>query len=88
MNRARLVCDNLPLAYWWAARFRRTGIPIEDLRQVAAEALVRTADHVDPGRGTTFAAYAGASIKGSLKRYLRDTIWAVHVPRGLQEETC
>lgn len=81
----RLIAQYLPLAYWWARRYHRPGIDVEDLRQVAAEALVRAAGNYDPHRGTAFAAYAGASIDGALKRYLRDYSWPIRPPRSLGE---
>ncbi len=39
----------------------------------------------DPERGYSFAAFAIPTILGELRRFCRDTTWAVHVPRGVQE---
>jgi RNA polymerase sigma-B factor len=57
---------------------------MEDLEQVACLALVRSVDRYDPGKGP-FSAYAAATIVGELRRHFRDTGWAIHVPRRMQE---
>ncbi|HVX47398.1 MAG TPA: sigma-70 family RNA polymerase sigma factor [Mycobacteriales bacterium] len=80
-----LVMEHLGLAYAYAARFKGRGVATEDLRQVAAEALVAAARGYDPQRGVPFAGYAAPTILGRLKRYFRDSTWDVHVPRSVQE---
>ena len=47
--------------------------------------LVKAARRFDPDRGFPFAAFAGPTIAGEIKRYLRDTAWLVRPPRSLQE---
>ena len=56
-----------------------------DIRQVALLGLVKAARRFDPDRGFPFAAFAGPTIAGEIKRYLRDTAWLVRPPRSLQE---
>jgi RNA polymerase sigma-B factor len=58
---------------------------LEDLKQVAALALVKAASNYDPARGNEFLSYAIPTIVGELKRHFRDTGWDVRVPRQLQE---
>lgn len=82
--RDELVRRHQGLAEAIARRFRGRGEP-EDLAQVASLALVKAVDRYDPGRGVPFAAFASTTIVGELKRHLRDTVWAVRVPRTLQE---
>jgi RNA polymerase sigma-B factor len=80
-----LVERFLPLARSLARRYLSTREPIEDLTQVAYLGLVNAIDRFDPSRGSRFAAFAVPTILGELRRYFRDTAWAVHVPRGAQE---
>jgi RNA polymerase sigma-B factor len=83
--REALVRRYLPLARHLARRHHRPGDHLDDLSQVAAIGLLKAIDRFDPTRGTSFSSYATPTITGELKRYFRDSSWAVHVPRGLQE---
>lgn len=67
-----------------ARRYRRSGEGA-DLDQVAYMALVAAIDRFDPSRGVKFSTFAGKTISGELKKYLRDTAWAMKVPRSLKE---
>lgn len=81
----RVVVDHLPVARAVAARFRDRGEPLDDLVQVACLALVKAAQHYEPGRGRGFLPYAVPSITGELRRHFRDRSWGVRPPRRLQE---
>jgi RNA polymerase sigma-B factor len=85
--RDRLVERFLPLARRIAARYRRGSEPFEDLVQVASLGLMKALDRFDPARGIPFASYAVPTIDGELKRFLRDTTWAAHVPQRMRERT-
>ncbi|BCL24809.1 RNA polymerase sigma factor SigF [Streptomyces tuirus] len=82
--RDELVTLWLPMAHRIAGRFRDRGESIEDLRQVAALGLVKAIDRFDPSRGA-FESYAVPTITGEVKRHFRDRMWALRVPRRVQE---
>ena len=82
--REALVARFRPLAIHLGGRFIGRA-EREDLEQVAMLALVKAVDGFDADRGSAFVSYASATIVGELKRHLRDTGWAVRVPRRLQE---
>jgi RNA polymerase sigma-B factor len=85
-DRDELIERFMRLAERVAHRYIRPGEPIDDLLQVARLALVKAVDRFDPNRGVAFSSYAVPTITGELKRFLRDTSWALHVPRALQEQ--
>ncbi|WP_217552059.1 SigB/SigF/SigG family RNA polymerase sigma factor [Streptomyces sp. GbtcB6] len=82
--RDELVAAWLPMAHRIAGRFRDRGESVEDLRQVAALGLVKAVDRYDPARGA-FESYAVPTITGEVKRHFRDRMWALRVPRRVQE---
>ncbi|GAA1950919.1 SigB/SigF/SigG family RNA polymerase sigma factor [Kitasatospora viridis] len=57
----------------------------EDLFQVGAVGLIKAIDRFEPDRGVEFTTFALPTILGEIRRHFRDTTWAVHVPRRLQE---
>lgn len=83
--RNQLVERHMGLAAHIANRFRRAGSSDDDLRQVAMVGLVKAVDRFDPDYGAAFAAFAGRTIEGELKRHFRDRSWVVRVPRGAKE---
>lgn len=83
--REALVAEYLPLARKLARRYRGAREPLDDLEQVASLGLVKAIDRYDSSRGIGFQHFAVPTILGELKRYFRDSGWAVHMPRGIQE---
>lgn len=83
--RETLVRRFMPLARKLARRYHGGGESFEDLVQVANLGLVKAIQRFDQDRGVAFTSYAVPTITGELKRYFRDSVWAVHVPRGLRE---
>jgi RNA polymerase sigma-B factor len=74
-----------PLARSVARRYHSRGEPLEDLTQVANVGLLKAIAKFDASRGFAFTSYATPTMLGELKRYFRDSGWAVHVPRGVKE---
>jgi len=74
-----------PLARSVARRYHSRGEPLEDLTQVAMVGLLKAISRFDPERGFAFTSYATPTMLGELKRYFRDSGWALHVPRGVKE---
>ncbi len=83
--REELVRRFEPLARSVARRYHSRGEPIDDLTQVANVGLLKAIDRFDSARGYAFTSYATPTMLGELKRYFRDSGWAVHVPRGVKE---
>lgn len=83
--RDELVRKYLPLIRSLAKRYSYTSEPIEDLCQVGAIALVKAIERFRPEHGASFKAYAVPTIVGELRRHFRDTGWALHIPRSLQD---
>ena len=83
--REEVVRRFLPFARSLAMRYSGGVEPSEDLVQVASLGLVSALERFDPSRGVPFAAFAGPTILGELRRHFRDRVWTLRVPRGLQE---
>ncbi|MFE6806479.1 RNA polymerase sigma factor SigF [Streptomyces sp. NPDC057681] len=83
--RNTLVEMNMTLVRYAAGRFRHRGDDMEDIVQVGMIGLIKAIDRFDLSRETQFTTFAVPYIVGEIKRFFRDTSWAVHVPRRLQE---
>ncbi|HEX8855716.1 MAG TPA: SigB/SigF/SigG family RNA polymerase sigma factor [Thermoleophilaceae bacterium] len=82
----RLLIERfLPLARNLARRYEGRGEPLDDLVQVASVGLVKAIDRFEPGRGFKFSSYAVPTMLGELRRHFRDSGWAVHLARDMQE---
>jgi RNA polymerase sigma-B factor len=81
----QLVVRYEPLVRSVARRYHARGEPLDDLVQVANVGLLKAIQRFDPGRGFAFTSFATPTMLGELKRYFRDSGWAVHVPRGTKE---
>ncbi|MFE9122594.1 SigB/SigF/SigG family RNA polymerase sigma factor [Streptomyces sp. NPDC007172] len=84
--RNTLIEMNLSLVRFAAGRFRNRGSgEMEDVIQVGTIGLIKAIDRFELSREVEFTSFAVPYIVGEIKRFFRDTTWAVHVPRRLQE---
>ncbi|WP_329171878.1 MULTISPECIES: SigB/SigF/SigG family RNA polymerase sigma factor [unclassified Streptomyces] len=84
--RNTLIEMNLSLVRFAAGRYRnRPATDLEEIVQVGTIGLIKAIDRFDLSRETEFTTFAVPYIVGEMKRFFRDTSWAVHVPRRLQE---
>ncbi|MFC8795092.1 RNA polymerase sigma factor SigF [Streptomyces cinereoruber] len=83
--RNTLIEINMSLVRYAAGRFRARADEMEDIVQVGMIGLIKAIDRFDLSREVEFATFAVPYIVGEIKRFFRDTTWAVHVPRRLQE---
>ncbi|GAA3546515.1 RNA polymerase sigma factor SigF [Streptomyces osmaniensis] len=83
--RNTLIEMNLSLVRYAASRFRARGDSMEDVVQVGTIGLIKAIDRFEVSREVEFTTFAVPYIVGEIKRFFRDTSWAVHVPRRLQE---
>ncbi|MHA5052387.1 SigB/SigF/SigG family RNA polymerase sigma factor [Streptomyces sp. SD15] len=83
--RNTLIEMNMSLVRFAAGRFRHRGDDLEDIAQVGMIGLIKAIDRFEVSREVEFTSFALPYIVGEIKRFFRDTTWAVHVPRRLQE---
>jgi RNA polymerase sigma-B factor len=81
----RVIETNLDVAEQLAARYRRRGVPDEDLKQVASLALVKAVRRYEYAPDRDFLSFAVPTIRGELRRYFRDVGWTIRPPRPVQE---
>lgn len=83
--RNRIVERHMGLAVHIAKRYNVRAGRDDDIEQVAMLALVKAVDRFDHTLGVPFAAFAGRTIEGEIKRHFRDATWSLKVPRGAKE---
>ncbi|MFJ6709035.1 MULTISPECIES: RNA polymerase sigma factor SigF [unclassified Streptomyces] len=84
--RNTLIEMNMSLVRFAAGRYRSRGADeMEDIVQVGMIGLIKAIDRFELSREAEFTSFAIPYIVGEIKRFFRDTTWAVHVPRRLQE---
>jgi len=83
--RNTLVELNMTLVRFAVRRFHNRSEPVEDLVQVGTIGLIKAINRFDLDQDVEFPTFAMPTIVGEIKRFFRDTSWAVHVPRRMQE---
>ena len=83
--RERLILMNRSMVMFLARRFMDRGELFEDVMQVGMLGLIYALDGYDLERGVKFSTFAIPTISGEIRRYFRDKVSGMRVPRGLQE---
>ncbi len=68
-----------------AKKFVGRGVEYDDLKQVAAYALLRGIDRFEPEMGMQFTTFITPTITGEIKNYFRDKSRLMKLPRRLNE---
>jgi RNA polymerase sigma-B factor len=75
----------LPLVRRLASRYANRGEDLEDLVQVGSVGLLKAIDRFDLSRDLRLSTFAVPTVLGEIKRHFRDRVWALRMPRDLQE---
>ena len=80
-----LIERHMYLANILSNKYINKGVEIDDIYQVASLALIYAIDRYDIEKGYEFSSFATPTIIGEIKKYFRDKVWTVKVPRRIQE---
>ncbi|MGL5330555.1 MAG: sigma-70 family RNA polymerase sigma factor, partial [Peptostreptococcaceae bacterium] len=80
-----LIERHLYLVNLLARKYINKGVEFEDIYQVASLALIYAIDRYDIEKGFEFSSFATPTIVGEIKKYFRDKVWTLRVPRRIQE---
>ena len=83
--RNQIVEKYLYIADILAKKYVGRGVEYDDLKQVAAYALLRGVDRFDPDLGMQFTTFITPTIAGEIKNYFRDKSRMIKLPRRLGE---
>jgi RNA polymerase sigma-B factor len=83
--RRQLAERMLPLVRRLASRYANRGEDVEDLVQVGSLGLLKAIDRFDLSRDLRLSTFAVPTVLGEIKRHFRDKVWALRMPRDLQE---
>lgn len=84
------IQQNLPLVHFAAKRFigrsKALNVDYDDIYAVGCEGLVKAYNRYDPAKGLKFSTYAVPIMIWEIKRYFRDAVPVLKVPR-IERET-
>ena len=80
-----LIERHLYLVNLLAKKYINKGVEFEDIYQVASIALIYAINRYDIEKGYEFSSFATPTIIGEIKKYFRDKVWTLRVPRRIQE---
>lgn len=80
-----LIERHLYLVNLLSKKYINKGVEFEDIYQVASLALIYAIERYDISKGYEFSSFATPTIVGEIKKYFRDKVWTLRVPRRVQE---
>ena len=80
-----LIERHLYLVNLLSKKYINKGVEFEDIYQVASLALIYAIERYDINKGYEFSSFATPTIVGEIKKYFRDKVWTLRVPRRVQE---
>ena len=83
--RDRLILRHRNLVLYLSRRFAERGELLEDVVGIGMVGLINALDSFDPARGVKFSTFATPTIAGEIRRYFRDKVAGMRVPRRVQE---
>ena len=80
-----LIERHLYLVNILSKKYINKGVEFDDIYQVASLALIYAIERYDIEKGFEFSSFATPTIVGEIKKYFRDKVWTLRVPRRVQE---
>lgn len=84
-NRNKIVNKYLYLPEIISKKFLNRGLDYEDIYQVGCVGLIKAVERFDPEKGVKFVSFATPTILGEIKRYFRDKVSMIRIPRRIYE---
>ena len=84
-DRDKKIVDNLPLVWFVIHKYFETTPNHEELYSAGVEGLIYAVDHFDSARGVEWSTYAGKTIWGRIRRYIRDNWSLIRVTRKYKD---
>lgn len=83
--RDELVSRYTYIAKILAYKFQGYGVEFDDLYQVACMGIILAIDRFDPDRNVQFSTFLAPTVMGELRRFLRDKVHPIRLPRKLYD---
>lgn len=83
--RDELVSRYTYVAKILAYKFQGYGVEFDDLYQVACMGIILAIDRFDPDRNVQFSTFLTPTVMGEIRRFLRDKVHPIRLPRKLYD---
>ena len=83
--RDELVARYTYVAKILAYKYKGCGVEFDDLYQVACMGIILAIDRFDPERNVQFTTFLTPTVLGEIKKFLRDKVHAIRMPRKLYD---